>query len=135
MYRSILVAVAPDHPETVPLMLKAARALCAPGGTIGALTVLEQVPAYVAPYMPEGQEVETRTALEAQLAVELADAPDVARTVLRGHAGNTILEHAATIGAECIILASHRPELSDYFLGSTAARVVRHAPCSVHVIR
>jgi universal stress protein F len=25
--------------------------------------------------------------------------------------------------------------LQDYFLGSTAGRVVRHAQCSVHVIR
>ncbi|MBT8411941.1 MAG: universal stress protein, partial [Octadecabacter sp.] len=36
---------------------------------------------------------------------------------------------------DCIIMASHQPGLEDYFLGSTAARVVRHAKCSVHVIR
>jgi len=38
-------------------------------------------------------------------------------------------------GVDLIIIASHRPGLQDYFLGSTAAKVVRHAKCSVLVIR
>ena len=36
---------------------------------------------------------------------------------------------------ECIVMGSHKPGFSDYLLGSTAARVVRHAPCAVHVYR
>ena len=36
---------------------------------------------------------------------------------------------------DCVVIASHRPGLQDYLLGSTAARVVRHAACSVHVLR
>ncbi len=34
-----------------------------------------------------------------------------------------------------IVMASHRPEMSDYLLGPNAARVVRHARRSVSVIR
>jgi nucleotide-binding universal stress UspA family protein len=34
-----------------------------------------------------------------------------------------------------IVMASHRPELKDYLLGPNAARVVRHAECSVLVVR
>ncbi|MET0093936.1 MAG: universal stress protein [Sedimenticola sp.] len=30
---------------------------------------------------------------------------------------------------------AHRPGLSDFFLGSTAARIMRYANCSVHVLR
>ena len=39
--------------------------------------------------------------------------------------------------AKCdlIVLASHRPELSDYLLGPNAAKVVRHSDCSVMVVR
>ena len=37
--------------------------------------------------------------------------------------------------ADCIVIGSHKPGLIDYLLGSTAARVVRHAPCAVHVLR
>jgi|TARA_R110002072_G_scaffold19100_32_gene71251 nucleotide-binding universal stress UspA family protein len=36
---------------------------------------------------------------------------------------------------DLIVMASHRPELSDYLLGPNAARVVRHAACSVMVVR
>jgi nucleotide-binding universal stress UspA family protein len=55
--------------------------------------------------------------------------------VIHGSAGQAIVDYAEAHGADCIIVHSHKPELSDYLLGSTAARVVRHAPCSVHVIR
>ncbi len=52
-----------------------------------------------------------------------------------GHTSTTILDYAADLGADLIVLASHRPGIEDYFLGSTAARVVRHATCSVLVSR
>ncbi|MBT8474881.1 MAG: universal stress protein, partial [Alphaproteobacteria bacterium] len=47
----------------------------------------------------------------------------------------TITEYADSHGCDCIIIMSHQPGLQDYFLGSTAARVVRHAHCAVHVMR
>ena len=46
-----------------------------------------------------------------------------------------ILDLAEKIGADLIVMASHRPELKDYLLGPNAARVVRHAECSVMVVR
>jgi universal stress protein F len=55
--------------------------------------------------------------------------------VLRGHAAQSILDVAEDVGADLIVVASHRPGLSDYLLGSTASRVVRHANCSVLVVR
>ncbi len=46
-----------------------------------------------------------------------------------------ILEEAERLGADAIVLGSHRPGLGDYLIGSTAARVVRHAQCTVIVER
>ncbi len=46
-----------------------------------------------------------------------------------------ILDLAANIEADLIIMASHRPEMRDYLLGANAAKVVRHAKCSVMVVR
>jgi len=46
-----------------------------------------------------------------------------------------ILAAAEQINADLIIMASHRPSLRSYLLGVNAARVVRHAKCSVYVIR
>jgi nucleotide-binding universal stress UspA family protein len=55
--------------------------------------------------------------------------------VRAGHPGNQILDLAEETNADLIIVASHRPGLQDYFIGSTAGRVVRHANCSVLVTR
>ena len=55
--------------------------------------------------------------------------------MVTGHAARTILDYAEQMKADCIVIASHDPGIQDYFLGSTAARVVRHAHCSVHVVR
>jgi universal stress protein F len=38
-------------------------------------------------------------------------------------------------GADLIVIGSHRPAMSTYLLGSTAKSVVRHATCSVLVVR
>ena len=61
--------------------------------------------------------------------------PNAEARVVMGHAGRTIVEFAKEHEVDLIVMNSHRPGIGDYFLGSTAARVVRHAQCSVHVIR
>lgn len=52
-----------------------------------------------------------------------------------GSVYQTILKTAAEMKADVIVMASHHPQASDFLLGSNAARVVRHADCSVLVIR
>ena len=49
--------------------------------------------------------------------------------------GPASLEWVEVNQVDCIVIMSHRPGLQDYFLGSTAGRVVRDATCSVPVIR
>ena len=57
-------------------------------------------------------------------------------SILRhGSAGSAILEAAAEHGVDLVIIGSHKPGMADYFLGSTAGRVVRHAQCPVLVMR
>ncbi|WP_163271074.1 universal stress protein [Chelativorans alearense] len=46
-----------------------------------------------------------------------------------------ILQVAEEIGADQIVIGAHRPQISDYLLGPNTARVVRHAKCSVNVVR
>lgn len=135
MYKNILIPIAVDHGPHIAEVLEIARALRAEGGRITALTVAEAIPPYVAQYLPDGQEAATREMIRADLAGDLQDAPDVEVRVVTGHAGMTIVDFAERHGVDCIVMHSHRPGLQDYFLGSTAARVVRHAPCSVHVLR
>ncbi len=46
-----------------------------------------------------------------------------------------ILKVAEDIEADQIVIGAHRPGLADFLLGPNTARVVRHATCSVNVIR
>ena len=55
--------------------------------------------------------------------------------VRQGHAARQIISVAAETGADLIVMDSHSPGLGDFLLGSVAATVVRHAPCSVYVVR
>lgn len=57
-------------------------------------------------------------------------------TIVRhGTVYEQILQVAEDIGADQIVIGAHRPQISDYLLGPNTARVVRHATCSVNVVR
>ena len=59
-----------------------------------------------------------------------------ARTIARhGAIYEQILDVAEELDTDLIIMAAHRPSLADYLLGPNTARVVRHAKCSVNVLR
>lgn len=63
--------------------------------------------------------------------------PDV-KTFIHVTAGSPkdkILEMAGKLSANLIIISSRRDKFTKYLLGSTTAAVVRHAECSVLVVR
>lgn len=135
MYSNILVPIALDHGPTTAQALEAAGKLCSKGGTVTLLHVLEQIPSYAAQYVPEGQMEKNKTEAKAILSEDAKQVPNAKIEVLSGHSATAITEYAEKNHCDLIIIASHKPGLQDYFLGSTAARVVRHASCAVHVIR
>jgi len=46
-----------------------------------------------------------------------------------------VLAVAEELDADQIVIRAHRPAVSDILLGPNTARIVRHAHCSVNVIR
>jgi nucleotide-binding universal stress UspA family protein len=52
-----------------------------------------------------------------------------------GSVYNEVLKEADRMAADLIVVGSHRPTMSTYLLGSNAAAIVRHAKCSVLVVR
>lgn len=56
-------------------------------------------------------------------------------TVKSGTVYREILKAAQEADADLVVMASHRPSLRDFLLGPNAARVVRHARCSVLIVR
>jgi nucleotide-binding universal stress UspA family protein len=135
MYKNILVPVAFETGRDTMKSIEIAEALSQAGGTVTALHVVEEVPSYVAQYLPEGQMDANIKEIEDILAERLGGHDRITVKVIEGHAGHSIVDYASEHKADLIVIASHRPGLQDLFLGSTAARVVRHAPCSVHVVR
>ena len=134
MYKKIIAALGLSHGHGVTA-LEMARHLRADDGKIIALHVIEPVPGFASYYLPPDHESEIQKSAEAAIRDRVGEQADAEVVVLSGHPGGTITEFAEEVGADCIIVGSHKPELQDYLLGSTAARVVRHAPCSVHVLR
>ncbi|WP_368186581.1 universal stress protein [Aestuariibius sp. HNIBRBA575] len=135
MYKNILVPVAFDDTHDNSSALNAARALVDEGGTITLLHVMDAVPTYAVSYLPAGYRTTARDGIISELNATADSVPGGKSDVIEGHPGTSIVEYANEKGADLIVVASHRPGFSDYFLGSTAARVVRHAQCAVHVTR
>lgn len=134
MYDKILVPMALDHGIS-PQTLEIARALRSDTGQITALHVFEVPKGSVSVYIGEDT-VERGFASARNLLLEkTAGMADVNAEITRGQAHHAIIDYAVSNGFDCIVIGSHKPGLSDYFIGSTAARVVRHAPCAVHVHR
>lgn len=136
MYSHVLVAVAMDPDYFPDDALQLAQKLLAEGGRITLLHVIEDIPPYVSNQIPKHilDEGEAGIRVKLKTMAREVKAPCEAH-VIHGNAGRSIVDYADDHGADCILVRSHKPDLSDYLLGSTAARVVRHAPCSVHVLR
>lgn len=135
MFKNILVPVVPANEEAVTEALDLAQKLLAKGGKITLMNVIEMMPAYVVNYMPDGYEG-IRSADIKKALKKFTDLHDnVEPLVVHGHSGQSIATEAKRRGADCIVIKSHQPEFTDIFIGSTAAYVVRHAQCSVHVMR
>ena len=136
MYQTIIVPVDVSHADKARVMLDAAKRLGGHDAKVILLNVQEEIPNYIAVQMPgEYQERARATAVEEL--EKIAKSTDLkAETEVRtGHASQGILSLADEKQADAIIIASHRPGFEDYLLGSTAARVVRHAKCTVVVLR
>lgn len=134
MYNKIIVTMALDHGIGAATM-EVARTLLNDGGEIIALHVYEAPSGTVGAYLDEDVVKAAFENAKTKMDARVAELANVTAVVVKGHSGRTIIDVAAEKSADCIVIGSHKPGLIDYLLGSTAARVVRHAPCAVHVLR
>ncbi|MEY1556800.1 universal stress protein [Yoonia sp. R2331] len=135
MYKNILVPVLFDQDHPLSTSFEVARAVADKDARFTVLNVLEAIPAFAAAELPAGTLEAQKEAAKGAVEEAAAGLPNAQGVVKAGHAGRAIVDYATAQASDSIIIASHKPGLEDYFLGSTAARVVRHAPCAVHVIR
>jgi len=140
MFKSILVPVdiaevdvaKPGFDEAVELAKLSAAAL-------RLIHVRSPVPYAMNEYIPaeyyDSDEKSVLKALE-DFAAKL-DLPKGRVTVVSpfGSVYDEVLKEAARMKADLIVVGSHRPNWSTYLIGSNAANIVRHAECSVLVMR
>lgn len=140
MFKNILVPVDLAEAELAKPAIEAAIAMArASGGSVRLVNVMPMTPVMLAEYVPPDFEVQQKGAAEEALAIvakETGLEPEQISTVVRqGGIYHEVLEEAKSMGADLIVMSSHRPAMKTYFLGSNAGHVVRYAKCSVLVIR
>jgi nucleotide-binding universal stress UspA family protein len=141
MYRNVLVPIDLSDKHSWRKALPTAVSLCE---TFEArLHLIAVVPEFDLPMvgqgLPEGYDTKLRQQLAKQLrdfvAQQVPAEIESRRIVAEGKIYQEILNAAEAIKADVIVMGAHRPELSHYLLGPNAAKVVRHAKCSVMVVR
>ena len=136
MFSTILVPVDINHKDWAVNALKHVQGINDDKVRIVLLHVAYELPTYAMSSLPEKimKENQEKIRLELeQLASQTGS--NVIAEVRVGHAASTILQEAERLQADLIVIGSHQPGMTDYFIGSTASRVVRHAKCSVLVSR
>lgn len=136
MYKAIMVPIDLAHAAKGKAMIDVARQRGGEAIRIVLINVVADIPPHVAAELPGGiiekAKENAHNVLEAMAQTAGVEADIEVRS---GTPAQAILAAAKERGADLIVIASHQPGLQDYLLGSTAARVVRHATCSVLVVR
>ena len=135
MYRNILVPVLLDKEHDTAGAYEVAQAIAEEGAKFHVIHVMESIPSYARTQIPPDVFAHTREQTMQEMKASAGALPGAECHLVNGHAGAAILSYAKEHGCDCIVIASHRPGMQDFLLGSTAGRVVRHAQCAVHVIR
>ena len=140
MYRKILLAVdLSDEAETPKGLAEALELTKLSGGVLRLVNVQPLLPATFMEYVPADfdaeQERRAQEALAALAAKIDLPADRLSVAVASGGVYHELLRDAEEWGADLVVVGSHRPVMSDYLLGSNAKTIVRHAQCSVLVVR
>lgn len=140
MFKSILVPIdLADTDLAKPAIATAATLSETWNGMVRLLNVLPITPVMLAEYVPADFDTQQRQVSEEALAIVARESgierSRISTMVRQGGIYHEILEEAASIHADLIVMTSHRPAMRTYFLGSNAGHVVRYAECSVLVVR
>ncbi|NIX76522.1 universal stress protein [Microvirga terricola] len=140
MFKTILVPVDLGEIEaSKPAIAKAVELAQSTEGTLRLIYVRSIVPVTYMEFMPPTFDEEQQGESEKKLA-DLAAGVDlpserVSAVVRLGSIYNEVLDEAEKTGSDLIVIGSHRPTMATFLLGSNASTIVRHAKCSVLVVR
>jgi len=131
MFSSILVAVDILDPDFAAVAFERARRMAERDSA--RLTVISVVPAWPDDLAKVPGDYKPR--LEAWIDRRRGDTEVTPLVRVGGSISGRIMEVVSETGADLVVMASHNPRMTDYLIGSNAAHVALHAPCSVLVHR
>jgi nucleotide-binding universal stress UspA family protein len=140
MFNSILVPIdLADTDLARPAIETAASLSKSSGGKVRLVNIMAMTPVMLAEYVPPDFDAQQRQSSNEALAIVAResgiDAKRISTSIRQGGIYHEILEEAAEVKADLIVMTSHRPSMQNYFLGSNAGHIVRYAKCSVLVVR
>jgi len=129
MYKNILIPVDLDYPEVAAKAMDVAREMARAEGA--ELTVISVQPVVIDESGQPPPDYQPK--MDAYLARQGGGMKGVLR--LGGSISAEIRYTAEELGIDLIVMGSHDPHFTDYLIGSNAAHVALHTPCSVLVVR
>lgn len=140
MYKAIMLPIDLEHESSWQKAIPVARALAETfGAKLHVVTVAQDIRnAVVSQYFPKDYEEQlVRHAAEKLSALVAREMPDaeVTEHVAIGQVYREIVRAAEDNACDLIVMASHRPELSDLLIGPNADHVARHTTASVMIVR
>lgn len=143
MSNSILCAVDISHgSDDVDVLKTAARLAEMDDAQLDIITILPDFGmSVVSGYFEEGYHekvlAKAKTDLDefVESALTVEQNAKVRHVISFGKTYEEILKTAKAANTSLIVVGAHKADLKDFLLGPNAARVVRHATCSVYVVR
>ncbi len=131
MYKKILIPVDLDYPEVAAKAMEVAKSMARAAGA--SLTVISVQPIFSdeSGTLPPNYQPK----LDAYLAKHRGEGEIKGVLKLGGSIPAEIRYTAEELGCDLIVMGSHDPHFTDYLIGSNAAHVALHTPCSVLVVR
>lgn len=141
MTGTVLAAIDLTHADDETRVLQRARQLAdLDGARLAVVTVLPDYHmSFVGSFFPEDHThvmvEETRAALHKFITETVGHDEETKHVVRVGTVYDGVLETAEDLKATLIVMGAHKPGIKDYVIGPNAARVARHARCSVYIER
>jgi nucleotide-binding universal stress UspA family protein len=140
MLQKILVPIDTAEPAVAePAVIFAARLAALNNAAVRLIHVMPALPSYIEGIVPPDLRVRKESAnlVALQDMAKKANVPMdyFSATVRTGAVADEVLQEADFWGAHLIVIGAHSPSIRTYLLGSNAEKILRHANCSVMVVR
>jgi nucleotide-binding universal stress UspA family protein len=134
MYNTVVCAIGRGSPERTQQLILTASKLVAPDGRLHLIHVLDGLASSSA--FPDEWDMGVIADVETVLVKALESTGTSASVHVReGKPSEGVVALLKEVRADLVVIVAHRDDVLEYVFGSVLDHVVRHAPCSIHILR